>query len=285
MNGLIALEPIPQPVFKGGLLPPFQPWPWVAAPQVASPRCLILHPGFVSVHQSTGSGPLGCSSSLLASGRRPSGDSPRRRQTSARISTVFERAVRTISTETAHWRIVLCVIEPLALCRLAGGGRSIDGLFPAACPHPRDALAQYPTGQWGMGTCIKDDSKASRYRTTTTCLVLLRYVERNPVSAGLVERAQLWRWGSLWSRMHGEPAIKALLSPWPVERPANWTARVNTPLTAKELDRVRVSIERGRPYGGDDWVRQTVTDLGLERTVRPEGRPRKESQPLTDKSG
>ena len=42
--------------------------------------------------------------------------------------------------------------------------------------------------------------------------------------------------------------------------------------------RVRVSIERGRPYGGDDWVRQTVTDLGLERTVRPEGRPRKESQ-------
>ncbi len=27
-------------------------------------------------------------------------------------------------------------------------------------------------------------------------------------------------------------AIKALLSPWPVERPANWTARVNMPLTA-----------------------------------------------------
>jgi SnoaL-like domain len=76
----------------------------------------------------------------------------------------------------------------------------------------------------------------------------------------------------------GEQAIKASLSPWPVERPANWTARVNTPLTAKELDRVRVSIERGRPYGGDDWVRQTVTDLGLERTVRPEGRPRKASQ-------
>jgi hypothetical protein len=80
----------------------------------------------------------------------------------------------------------------------------------------------------------------------------------------------------------GNQAIKALLSPWPIERPANWTARVNTPLTARELDRVRVSIERGRSYGGDDWVRQMVKDLGLEHTVRSEGRPRKASQPLTD---
>ena len=44
-------------------------------------------------------------------------------------------------------------------------------------------------------------------------------------------------------------------------------------------DDSRVSrYERGRPYGGDDWVKQIVTDLGLERTIRPEGRPRKASQ-------
>jgi hypothetical protein len=36
---------------------------------------------------------------------------------------------------------------------------------------------------------------------------------------------------------------------------------------------VRVSIERGRLFGGDEWVRQTVKDLGLEHTVRLEGRP------------
>ncbi len=73
-------------------------------------------------------------------------------------------------------------------------------------------------------------------------LSLLRYVERNPLSAGLVERAELWRWSSLWSRAHGDKAVKALLSPWPVERPANWTVRVNSALTAKELDRVRVML-------------------------------------------
>jgi hypothetical protein len=38
--------------------------------------------------------------------------------------------------------------------------------------------------------------------------------------------------GSLWSRVHGEEDITAVLSPWPVGRPANWAARVNAPLTA-----------------------------------------------------
>jgi hypothetical protein len=88
--------------------------------------------------------------------------------------------------------------------------------------------------------------------------------------------------GQLVVALHGVPEIKALLTRWPVERRANWTARVNAPLTAKELDRARASIERGRSYGSDDWVRRTIKMFGLEHTVRPEGRPRKDSQPGTD---
>jgi hypothetical protein len=61
---------------------------------------------------------------------------------------------------------------------------------------------------------------------------------------------------------------------------ANWTARVNAPLTTKELDRVRVSIERG--HMAKKWVREAVTELGLEQTVRPEGRPRKASESPTE---
>ena len=74
--------------------------------------------------------------------------------------------------------------------------------------------------------------------------------------AGLVARAEHWRWSGLWARMHGEDAIKAILSPWPVERPVDWTDRVNAPLSAKEFGRVRVSIERGRPFGEDEWVKR-----------------------------
>ena len=83
------------------------------------------------------------------------------------------------------------------------------------------------------------------------------------------------RWSGLWARMHGEDAIKAILSPWPVERPVDWTDRVNAPLSAKEFGRVRVSIERGRPFGEDEWVKRTASELRLEHTIRPEGRPPK----------
>src|SRR5271157_3579890 len=99
--------------------------------------------------------------------------------------------------------------------------------------------------------------------------------ERNAVGAGLVARAEHWRWSGLWARMHGEDAIKAILSPWPVERPVDWTDRVNAPLSAKEFGRVRVSIERGRPHGEDEWVKRTASELRLEHTIRPEGRPPK----------
>ena len=46
-----------------------------------------------------------------------------------------------------------------------------------------------------------------------------------------------------------------------------------------------LSIERGRPYGDDEWVRQTVKALNLEHTVRREGRPRRANRSVTDSAG
>jgi hypothetical protein len=37
--------------------------------------------------------------------------------------------------------------------------------------------------------------------------------------------------------------------------------------------------ERGQPYGDGVWVRATAARLGLESTLRPRGRPKKEDQP------
>ncbi len=64
--------------------------------------------------------------------------------------------------------------------------------------------------------------------------------------------------------------------------PGGLVYHILNPRVGKELDRVRVSIERGQPYGGDDWVNQTVKDLSLEHAVRPEGRPRKASRSASD---
>jgi putative transposase len=55
-------------------------------------------------------------------------------------------------------------------------------------------------------------------------LIGCRYVERNALKAGVVERAEEWRWGSLWARRQGGEQLRALLSDWPLERPRNWLA-------------------------------------------------------------
>jgi putative transposase len=104
---------------------------------------------------------------------------------------------------------------------------------------------------------------------------LLRYVERNPRRANLVERASQWRWGSGWHRRNAESALGRLLAPWPVPMPADWETWVDEPQTEAELAAIRRSVNRGRPYGSEPWVRQTAARLGLQPTLRPRGRPRK----------
>ena len=73
-------------------------------------------------------------------------------------------------------------------------------------------------------------------------LKVCRYVERNPLTAGLVERAEDWRWSSLWVREHGTDEQKALLHDWPTPRPGDWLARVNAVTTKREQSRWDLSL-------------------------------------------
>jgi putative transposase len=105
-------------------------------------------------------------------------------------------------------------------------------------------------------------------------LSVLRYIERNPVRACLVKRAEDWPWSSA-RPADGMPA----LDPGPVPRPGNWLEHVNEPQTEADLERLRESLRRGRPFGESAWMQQTACRLGLEASLRPRGRPRKSAQP------
>jgi putative transposase len=107
-------------------------------------------------------------------------------------------------------------------------------------------------------------------------LTACRYVERNALRAKLVKRAEAWRWGSLHRWKHGDAKQKSLLASWPLSRLAGWAKRVNTPLTKAELSALRLSVKRGSPFGEASWRDRMVRQLGLESTVRPLGRPKKE---------
>jgi len=101
---------------------------------------------------------------------------------------------------------------------------------------------------------------------------LVRYVEANPLKAKLVDRAQDWEWSSLGCA----PALRAkLLDPWPVDRPRNWLALVNQPMSETDSRRVRNSLARSRPLGSDSWTKEMAERLGLQYTLRPRGRPKR----------
>ncbi len=101
-----------------------------------------------------------------------------------------------------------------------------------------------------------------------------RYVERNALRAGLVHRAQDWRWSSLASPARGERSeSRPVLCQWPLERPRDWLGIVNEPLTQAELTALQHSIKRGRPYGGGRWQEMSAERLGLGFTFRAPHRP------------
>jgi len=64
----------------------------------------------------------------------------------------------------------------------------------------------------------------------------------------------------------------------PVPRRADWATWVNQPQTEAELQQIRRSLSRGAPYGEPAWAEQTARRLGLQATLRPRGRPRKETE-------
>src|SRR5688572_11712041 len=85
-------------------------------------------------------------------------------------------------------------------------------------------------------------------------LTVLRYVERNPLRADLVRKAQEWRWSSL--ALRSQRPTPTILSPSPVKLPRNWAELVNRPQTETEVEAVRRSIARGTPLGGAAWQRR-----------------------------
>ncbi|MCY2954266.1 MAG: transposase [Planctomycetota bacterium] len=127
----------------------------------------------------------------------------------------------------------------------------------------------------GTGHLYQGRFKSVPVQTDEHLLVVCRYVERNALRAKLVERAERWRWGSLWRRTKGDEEARGLLHKWPVEEPGDWVQWVSGAQRAAEVEEVREAVVRGRPYGSERWRGMTVERLGLEWTVRPRGRPRK----------
>ena len=130
----------------------------------------------------------------------------------------------------------------------------------------------------GLGHVYQGRYKSFPVESDEHFLTVARYVERNALRANLVLRAEEWRWSSLWRRVHGTSLEPSFLADWPIGRQSNWLDWVNQAETEPELESLRKSVQRGRPFGGAQWQKQIAKRLGLESAYRPVGRPRKLAQ-------
>ena len=161
-----------------------------------------------------------------------------------------------------HWHLVLWPSEDGAMPR-----------FMARVTQIHTQRWHARNGSTGKGPLYQGRYKAFPVQADAHFLTLCRYVERNPLRAGLVQRAEDWRWSSMTRRGTATGGIE--IASWPVPRPSDWLEWVNQPQTAAELAALRRSVVRGRPYGRDSWVEGTARRLRLDSTLRPRGRPRK----------
>ncbi len=106
----------------------------------------------------------------------------------------------------------------------------------------------------------------------------VRYVSLNPVRAGLVARAEDWRWSSVRAHMAGEN--DTLVNVRPVLERVQSFKTLLEPRTGEEFGDLRDAETTGRPLGTPEFIHGLEAILGRSIARRAPGRkPVRDSQP------
>jgi putative transposase len=126
-------------------------------------------------------------------------------------------------------------------------------------------------GTRGTGALYQGRYLAIPVQNERHLLTVCRYVEQNPVRAGLVGRASEWRWSSASAR---PGASLPPLAECPVRRPFDWHTIVDAPAPVSETAIVRDCLSRNAPLGDAEWSQNLASRIGWRTGLRPPGRPR-----------
>ena len=107
-------------------------------------------------------------------------------------------------------------------------------------------------GTKGTGHIYQGRYRPIQVLTDDHFLNVCRYVDANPLRAGLVDRAEHWPWGGLALKRSRDG--RQLLSAWPVEKPADWLDRVNRQQSEVLLNEIRKAIARRQSLDPTDFL-------------------------------
>lgn len=100
-------------------------------------------------------------------------------------------------------------------------------------------------------------------------LATVRYVELNPLRAGLCQRAVDWRWSSARAHVSGQDDGLVIVEPM-LERIDDWVAYLDEPGEQQKTKAIHVHSRTGRPLGNDEFLDRIQAITG--RKVR-KGKP------------
>jgi putative transposase len=163
-----------------------------------------------------------------------------------------------------HWHLLLCPQEDGDLSKF---------MLRLTTTHVRRSFA-YRRHDAG-GHLYQGRFKSFPVQDDFHLLTVLRYIEANPLRAKLCQQIRSWKWSSLSLRQGRGASQELALGPLPLPLPDDWEQIVQSRWPKDELETVRQSVVRGRPFGATQWVAATAKRLGLDFTLRERGRPRK----------
>lgn len=141
------------------------------------------------------------------------------------------------------------------------------------------------------GTAWEGRYKSSPIDSTAYLLACTRYVELNPVRAGIVADPAEYRWSSFRARMglanQGildlDPCFLALGTTLEEQRAAfrKW---VGAEVAAPELEMIRTALQRNQLTGSEEVAQQMSEQTGARLIKRGRGRPAKSAKPQENKS-
>jgi len=200
----------------------------------------------------------------------------------------FSDADRLLYLDLLRQGCAAASVECLAWCLMDNHVHLI--LVPATADGLRAALAEahrryssHINAREGWTGYLFQGRFASYPMDDAHLMAAVRYVELNPVAAGMVAHAQDWRWSSARShvagrRMSGDPLTNVAALGTHVPK---WHAMLRHGLDASDVgaegERVAEAIEArlrtGRPLAADAWI--AAHEKALDRTLAPARRGRK----------
>ena len=98
-------------------------------------------------------------------------------------------------------------------------------------------------------------------------LAAARYIERNPVRAGLCESVEQWPWSSAYAHLRGEDDELVRARPL-LELVPDWAAYLTDDDADLVADQFHRHTRTGRPLGSEDFITRVEARVG--RVLRPQ---------------